>query len=161
RERHAARGRLEHFVLDHLAVVASEFDRDFALTGEGKIGCAVLVAISMTADDDRLRPAGDKARNVPADNWFAEDHTAKDVADGAIRGAPHFLEMIFFNTALIGGNGRALHADADFLDHFGGIDSYPILCLVAIFDAEIVIKKINIQIRVDQLVFDQFPDDAG
>src|SRR6185437_8413956 len=161
RERYAARRRLKHLVLNHLAILAGEFNRDFSFAGEREIGGAILIAISVTADDDWLRPAWHEARDVPADDGLAENHAAKDVANSPVRRAPHFLEVIFLDAALIGGNGCALHTHADFLDHLGGVDGDLILGLVAMFDTEIVIEKVDIEIRMYEFVFNQLPDDAS
>jgi hypothetical protein len=67
------------------AVFADELDRELALARELEVGCLVLVAEGVTADDDRLGPAGNEARHVLADDRLAEDDAAEDVADRAVR----------------------------------------------------------------------------
>ena len=114
----------------------------------------------MTTDDDRLGPAGNEARDVLADDGLAEDHAAEDVADGAVGRTPHLLEAEFFDTAFIGGDGGAFDADAVLFDRVGGIDGHLIVGRIAVFDAEVVILKIDVEVGVDQLVFDGLPDDA-
>ncbi len=84
-----APGELEHFVLDHRAAVAGEGHRQLARAGELEVGGAVLVAIGVAADDDRLGPARHQARHVLADDRLAEDGAAEDVADGAVGRLPH------------------------------------------------------------------------
>jgi hypothetical protein len=53
----------------------------------------VLVAVSVAADDDGLRPAGHHARDVLADDRLAEHGAAQNVADRAVRGWPHLLQF--------------------------------------------------------------------
>ena len=156
-----ARGRcLEHFVLDGLAVVAYELDGELALAGEAEVGGAVLVAIGVAADDDRLGPAGHQARHVFADDRFAEDDAAEDVADRAVGRAVHLLQIEFFDARLVGRDSRALDRDADLFGHLGRIDRDLVVGLVAIFDAEVVIEQLDIEIGVDQLLLDELPNDA-
>src|SRR5262249_44635961 len=114
-----------------------------------EIGSAILVAIRMTADDDRLRPAGHEPRHVLANDRLPEDDAAEDVADGTVRRPPHLLEAGFFHSRLVRGNGRALDADADPLDRLGGLHSDAILGLVAVLDAEVIIKKLDVEIGMD------------
>ena len=135
----AGAGRLEHFVLDDLAVFAGELDGQRALAGEAEVGGAVLVAEGVAADDDRLGPAGHQARHVLADDRLAEDHAAEDVADGAVGRLPHLLELELFDALLVGGDGGALDADAVLLDGVGGIDRDLVVGGVAVLDAEVVI----------------------
>ena len=69
-----------------ISVPSSPTNLIVSLPGPGKfeVGGAVLVAEGVAADDDRLGPARDKPRHVLADDRFAEDDAAKDVADRAI-----------------------------------------------------------------------------
>jgi hypothetical protein len=115
----------------------------------------------VTADDDRLGPARHQARHVLADDRLAEDHAAEDVADGAVGRAVHALEAEFLDAGLIRRDGGAFHADAVLLDGVGRIDGDLVVGLVALFDAEVVVLEVDVEIGVDQLVLDELPDDAG
>ena len=147
-------------MLDHLAVLADEFDREFALAGEFEISGAILIAESVTADDDGLRPARHQARHIRADDRLADDDAAEDVADRAIRRFPHLLEIEFLHPRFIGRDGGAFDADAMLLDRICGIDGDLVLGLVAVLDGKIVILEQNIEIGMDELGLDQLPDDA-
>ncbi|CDX59859.1 NADP-dependent isocitrate dehydrogenase (modular protein) [Mesorhizobium plurifarium] len=153
--------RVIDIVLDHLAVLADELDRQLALAGEAEVGGAILVAEGVTADDDRLGPARHQARHVLHDDRLAEDGAAEDVADGAVGRLPHLLQLEFLDARLVGGDGRAFHADAPFLDGVGRVDRHLVVGGVAVLDAEVVIFKLQVEIGVDQLVLDELPDDAG
>ena len=144
-----------------VAVVADEGQHQLALAGHLDVGRAVLVGIGMAADDDRLGPAGDEARHVLADDRFAEDDAAEDVADGAVRRAVHLVKVEFLHPRLVRRDGGAFDADADLLDRFGRFHRDPVAGLVALRNAEVVVEQFDVEIGMDQLVFDQLPDDAG
>jgi hypothetical protein len=46
-------------------------------------------------------------------------------------------------------------------DRVRGIDGDLIVGRVAVLDTEVVLVKIDVQVRVDQAVLDELPDDAG
>src|SRR5262249_45834493 len=52
-------------------------------------------------------------------------------------------------------------ADAVLLDRLGGIDRDLVVGLVALLHAKVVVEKIDVEIRMDQLVLDVVPDDPG
>ena len=157
----AAAGELEHLALDLGAVVADEGERQLALARHLEIGGAVLVAIGVAADDDRLGPARHQPRHVLADDRLAEDDAAQDVADGAVGRAVHVLEVEFLHPRFVRGDGGALDPDADLLDRFGGVDGDLVAGLVALLNAEVVIEQLDVEIGMDQLLLDELPDDAG
>jgi len=73
------------------AVLGRERHRQLARRGNEEIRGLVLVAVSVPAHHDRLRPGRHQAGNVLADDGLAEDGAAEDVANGAVGRAPHFL----------------------------------------------------------------------
>lgn len=160
-ECHAGARRVVNVMLDRLAVFADEFDRELALARELEIGRAVLVAEGVAADDDRLGPAGDQARHVLADDRLAEDDAAEDVADRAVRRLPHLLQLELLDATLVRRDRGAFYADAVLLDGVCGVDRHLVVSCITVFDAQVVIFEIEVEIRVDQLVLDELPDDAG
>ena len=141
--------------------LALEPDRELAGRRKLEVCGAILIAISMPTNHDWLRPAGNQSRHIAADDRLAKDDAAYDVSDGAVGRTPHLFEIEFLDAGLVRCNGRALDADAVFLDCLGGIDRDLVLGSVALFDAEVVIVEVDIQIGVDQLVFDELPHDPG
>ena len=156
-----APGNWKHLALDLLAVVADESEIELALAGHLVIGGAILVAIGVAADDDRLGPAGHQPRHVLADDRLAENDAAEDVADGAVRRAVHFVQVEFLHARFVRRDGGAFDRDADLLGRFGGVDGDLVAGLVALLDAEIEIHQVDVEIGVDQLVLDVLPDDPG
>src|SRR4249920_3994468 len=150
-----------HLMLDAGAVLAHEADGEFAFARHPEIAGAIDVAISMAADDDGLGPARHETRNVAADDRLAEDDPAKDVADGAVRRLPHFLEAELLHPGFVGGDGRAFDADAAVLDGVGGVDGDLIVGRFAVLDGKVEVAKLEIEIGPDQLVLDQLPNDPS
>ncbi|AFT99004.1 NADP-dependent isocitrate dehydrogenase [Nocardia brasiliensis ATCC 700358] len=158
----AVLGHLHDLVLDRLAaVLRREGHGDRARLIHLEIGGAVLVAERVAADDDRLGPAGHQARDVGDDDRGAEDGAAEDVADGAVGRAPHLLQAEFLDAGLVRRDGGAFDADAVALDRLGGIDGDLVVCLVPVLDAQVVVLEVHVEIRMDQLVLDELPDDPG
>ena len=159
---HAGALEVEVAELDRAAAVGrGEGHGHLAGAGDLHLDRAVDVAIGMAADDDRLRPVRHQARHVAADDRLAEDRAVEDVADRAVRAAPHLLQAEFGDARLIRGDGRAFHADAILLDGIGGIDGHLVVGLVAVLDAQVVVFQVHIQVGEDELLLDEPPDDAG
>ena len=115
----------------------------------------------MTANDDWLGPVWNQARNVRDDDRLAEDNSTEDVADGSIRGLPHFFETEFFNAGFIRSNGCALNANTVLQNGMSRIDGHLIICGITILNAQVVVLKIYIEIGQDQLLLNELPNNAG
>src|SRR5206468_3060984 len=100
-------------------------------------------------------------RHVGHDDRLAEDDPAEDVADRPVRGAPHLLEAELLDPGLVRRDGGALDADAVLLDRVGGVDGDLVVGLVALLDAQVVVLEVDVEVREDQLVLDELPDDPG
>ena len=115
----------------------------------------------MTADDDRLGPAGHQTRHVLANDRLPEHRPAEDVADGAVRRAPHLLQTELLDARLVRRDRRAFDADIVRLDRLGRIDGDLVVGLVTLLDGEIVVEGLEVQIGKDQAILDHLPDDPG
>lgn len=148
-------------MLDRCAAVLRRVgDHHLAGAGDLEVCGAVLVAECVTADDDRLGPARNESRNVGDDDRCAEDRAAENVADRSVRGTPHLLETEFLDTCLVRRDRGAFDADAVLLDRVRCVDGDLVVGLVAVLDTEVVVLEVHIEIRMDQLVFDELPDNA-
>ena len=150
------------YVLDGVGAVLGR-ERDGELSGAGhlEVRRLVLVAVGVTADDDRLGPAGHQPRDVADDDRLAEHDAAEDVADRAVGRDPHLLQAELLDPRLVGGDGRALDADAVPLDGVGGVDGHLVVGRVTVLDAQVVVVEVDVEVGVDQPVLDERPDDAG
>src|SRR5690606_33875699 len=135
-------------------------DRDGAGARNLEVLRLVLVTVGVTTDDDRLGPPGHQARHVGDDDRLAEDDAAEDVADRAVGALPHLLEPELLHPRLVRRDGRALDPDAVLLDGVGRVDRDLVVGLVALLDAQVVVLEVDVQVRVDQPLLDELPDDA-
>src|ERR1019366_10729789 len=93
RHRHAPAGKVIHVQFDRLtAVPGGGGEGQLARPGDHEVGRAILIAEGVTADDDRLGPAGNQAGDVRDDDRLAEDDPAEDVADRSVGRAIHLLQ---------------------------------------------------------------------
>src|SRR5581483_169346 len=161
RQRDAAAFVLIHLALDRGAAVGRrERHGQRPGAGDDEVGRAILVAEGVTADHDRLRPAGHEPRNVAADDRLAEDRAVEFVADRAVRRLPHLLQSELLDARLVRRDRRAFHADAVLLDRARRVERHPIVGRVPVLDPQIVVLQVDVEIRQDQLVLDELPDDA-
>ena len=69
--------------------------------------------------------------------------------------------MEFFDPLFIGRDRRALYPDAIFLDRVGRIDGDLVVGLVALFNRQIIVFQIDVEIGQNEPLADPLPDDAG
>jgi hypothetical protein len=81
--------------------------------------------------------------------------------DRPVGRAVHALEAELLDPGLVGGDRRALHADAVLLDRVGGVDRDLVVGRVAALDPEIEVLQVDLEVRKDQGVLDELPDDPG
>ena len=142
-------GEVKDFALDSLAIFAFPLHRQLAFAWDEEICCFILVTKGVTANNDWLCPTRHEARDVVTDDRFAENYTAKDVADGAIWRLPHFLKVEFFDALLIGCDGRAFDADIMFFNRFSCINCDLIIRCIAGLDRQIIVEQIDVEVWVD------------
>ncbi len=145
--------------IDVLAILAFEDEAQLAGAGDQRVLGAVLVTESVTADDDGIGPAGDEARNVVDHDRLTEDHAAENVTNRAVGADPHFLEVEFLDAGFVGGDGGAFYAHTVLLDRIGRVDRDLVIGFVALLDREVVILKVDVEIRQDQPLANPLPDD--
>jgi hypothetical protein len=72
---------------------------------------------------------------------------------------PRMLRIVPFG--LFRGDGGAFDADAGRLDGVRRVDRHLVVGRVAMLDRKVEILEFDVEIRVDELVADELPDDAG
>ena len=153
---------VENFELSGVrAILRGEGHCELAWHLGAEVGGPVLVTKSVPADDDGLGPAWHKFRDVLDNDGLSEDGAANDVSDGTVRGLPHLLETELGDTSLVRSDGSALDTDFASLDGVGGVNGDLIVGSVTVLDAEIKVLDVKVQVRVNQLFFDELPDDSG
>ena len=138
-QRHAISFEIEYFeCLWFAAAFGGEGHGQFAFSFDHGIGCAVLIAESMTANDDRRGPVGDQPRNIVDHDGFAENGAIENIADRAVRALPHLFQVEFFYPRFIRRDGGAFDADTILADGIGCIDGHLVIGLIAVFHAKVI-----------------------
>ena len=149
-----------HFHLDWLAAILWHICHCHgARTGHFKVGRFVLITVGMTPNNDRLVPVRHQFRNVLADNRLAKHDAIQNVANRAIWRLPHLLQVKFFNSGFVGGYRCAFHADPVFQDCVCRINRHLVSRCITALDAQVVVVDVDIEIRQDQPIFNELPDD--
>ncbi len=148
----AARPEIKHLDRLRFPVLGREHHLKRALAINHHILGPVLVPKRMAPDNNRLLPARHEARDAGDDDGLAEDGAAEDVADGAVGGQPHLLEVELLDARFVGGDGRAFDADGVLLDGFGGVDGDLVVGFVAVREAEVVVFEVDVEVAGGALV---------
>jgi hypothetical protein len=75
----------------------------------------------------------------------------QSISQGAVGRQPHLLELELLHTLLIWSDGRALDTNRVLLDSLGSIDGDLIVGLVTVWQAEIVVLEVDVEVWVDEL----------
>ena len=150
----------EDFSGDKLSVTGGrESELEFSRPRDLNILAFVLVAIGVSSDDKGQLPAWDESRDIFADDGFSEDGSVEDSPDSAVGGFPHFFQLELLNSLFVGSDGSALDSYFMFQDGVSGVDSDLVVGLVSVFDAQIVVLEVDVNVGQDEPVSDPLPDD--
>jgi hypothetical protein len=138
-----------------------ELDFQFAGSLQLEILASVLVTIRVSSADQRLGPARNKSGDVLADNRLSEHSSIENGPDGSVRGFPHLLELEFSYSFLVWGNCGTFHSDFVLKDGISCVHSHLIVGLVSVFNAQVIVLKVHIDVGKNQSVSDPLPDDTG
>jgi hypothetical protein len=151
-----------------LAALGCENHLERALAGNDAVLGAVLVAESVTADNDGLFPAGHETGNGGDDDGRTEDGSSSTdalvscflnacinfsqvVTDGAVGRQPHLLELELLDSLLIGCDGGTLDTNRVLLDCLGSIEGDLVVGLITVGQAKVVVLEVDVQVRVNKL----------
>ena len=134
-----------------------EYHFKSARTGNNMIFRPILIAKSMSTNNDGFLPTGHKSRDARNDNRFPEHRSAQIISDRAIRAEPHLFQVKLFHSRLIGRDRRTFNPDGILLNGSGGLQGDLIVGLVTVGEAEIIVLEIDVEVRVDELFFDELP----
>ena len=125
------------------------------------LGVLVDVAIGVARDGDWSLPGGHRRLDALDHDGRAEDRAVEQRADGTVGTLPHLLEPVLLHAGGVGGDGCALDGHAQTLGRLGGVHGDLVVGPVAVLEAEVVVLGLEVDVRADELVFDDLPDDAG
>ena len=155
---HPVAGEIVHLPAAGRPVLGSEGHRQRAPPSGHHVRRTVLVAESVTSDADRLRPARHQPRHVAADDRLAEDRAVQNVPDRPVGRLPHLPEAELLHAGLVGRDRGAFDPHVVLPDRLGRLDRHPVVRGVTVFDPEVIILNVDVQIGQNQLLLDEFPD---
>lgn len=115
----------------------------------------------MTADADGCGPVGYETRDVRNYDRFAENGSIKDVTDGTVGRFPHLFKAKFLNACFIGRDGGTFDSNAVLTDGVGSINGNLVIGFVTVFDSEVEIFDVQVEVRENKFFLDITPNDAG
>ena len=144
---------------DDRTVVGSKDQFSLARSGNPDLGVFVDITIGVTGHGDGLLPCTHIGIDAFYKDRGTENSAVQNGADGAVGALVHTLEVILFDPGLVGGDGGALDGNAVFLCRFGSVKGNLVICLISVGEAQIIILGLEIDIRQQELILDQLPDD--
>ena len=123
--------------------------------------CLVHIAVRMTGNGDGLLPGAHRGLNAFHHDRCTKNSAVQNGADRSIGALPHFLQIIFCHTGSVGGDGGTFNCNTVFFRCQRGIHRHLIVGLIAVLQTQIIILCFQINIRQQQLVLDDFPQDTG
>ena len=134
----------------------------FRLTGFLRMEFRILIdiAVSVTGNGDGFLPVAHAGLDSLHNNGGTENRAIQDSPDGAVGALVHLLQVIFLHTGVIWRNGGALHSHTVLLRRLGGVHRHLVVRLVAVFQSQIIILCIQINIWKKKLLFDHLPEDS-
>ncbi|OPZ14260.1 MAG: hypothetical protein BWZ06_01116 [Bacteroidetes bacterium ADurb.BinA261] len=114
----------------------------------------------MTPNNDWFCPTLHVARNIATNDWFAKNSSSHNITNSSIRRFPHLFEAKFLHPSFIGSDCSTFDPYIISFNGFGCFHGNLIVGGIAIFDTQIIIFDIEIEIWQDQLLFDKCPNDA-
>src|SRR6185503_3636261 len=115
----------------------------------------------MAANAYRGRPVWYQPRHICHHDRFAENGTVQNITDGAVRRFPHLFKVKFFYAFFVGCNGGALYSHAVLFYSIGRINGYLVISIITMFDPQVVVFDIQVQVWEYQLIFYKLPDNTG
>ena len=148
-----------------LSLLVSVFIREdqLRLSGTGDLHFHIFIdiAVGVTGDGDGLFPVSHAGLDPLYHNGRAEHGAVQDGADGPVGALPHLLQVIFRHAGGVGRDGGAFDGDAVFLRGFRGFHGHLIVRLIAVGKAQIIIFRVQLDERIQQLLLDHLPQNPG
>ena len=103
----------------------------------------------MTPNHDRLCPTRHQFGNVVTNDRLTEYHAIKNVPNGSVWRLPHLLQIELFDTGFIWRDGCTLDTNTVLQNGFCRINCDLIACCVTMLNTEVVILKVDVEVRKD------------
>ena len=141
-------------------IIGSEGHGQFSRTVNYDIGCTVLIAKSMTANNDWCCPLWNKSWYILYNNRLTKNCSIQNIPDSSVWRFVHFLQAKFNHTGFVRSDGSTFNANLILFYRIGCINSHLIIGCIAILNSKIIVFNVDIQKRQNQFFSDHFPDDT-
>ena len=124
------------------------------------LGSFIYISISMSCNCNWFLPVLYTWLNSFYNDWSAEHCSIKDRTDCSVRALPHFFQIILIHTCCIRSDCCTFYGNFVFLCCECGINCYLVICLVSVFQAEIIIFCLEINIWLKKIILDHLPENS-
>ena len=105
----------------------------------------------MSTYDDWFCPTWNTSWNVLDDDGLTENDTSNNVTDGSVGGLPHLLQIEFLDSSFVRSDGGTFNTNFAGFDGLCSVDGYLVISGITVFDAQVVVLDVEIQVREDEL----------
>ena len=161
---HKNTGALEikYFLIEYfLAVLVLKYELCLALAGNSELCALVDIAVSVTSYSDRLLPCSYVGENAGEDDGLSENGTVEHSTDSTVRALIHLVEVVLLYTLCVRCDSSALYTYVILFDCVCCILCDLVMCLVSLYEAEIVVLCLEINIGEKKIVLDHLPNNSG
>ena len=133
----------------------------FSRSRNDHFGIFVNISIGMSCKCNRLFPVCYTRLNAFYYDRSSKYGSVQHGTNGSVWAFIHFFQVIFLHTCSIWCNGCTFDSNFVFLCGIGCVYGYLVIGLISVFQTQIIIFCIQIDIWLQKFFFDYFPKDSG
>ena len=142
------------------AVFCSVYQFYFSRSGNLHLCIFIYISICMSCNSDWFFPVFYTWLNAFYNNRCTEYCSVKYCTDRSVRTLPHFFQIILFHTCRIRCDCCTFYCNFIFLGCISSIDCYLIICLISMFQTQIIIFCVQFNIWLQKIFFDHLPENS-
>ena len=105
----------------------------------------------MSTDDDWFCPTWNTSGNVFDDDWLTENDTPNYITESSVGRLPHLLQIEFLDSSFVRSDSSTFNTNFAGFDGFCGVDGYLVISRITVFDAQVVVLDVEVQVGEDEL----------
>lgn len=105
----------------------------------------------MSTDDDWFGPTWNTTWNVLDDDGLTENDTSNNVTESSVGGLPHLLQIEFLDSSFVRSDSSTFDTNFAGFDGRCSVDGYLVISSITVFDAQVVVLDVEVQVREDEL----------
>ena len=120
----------------------------------------IYISICMSCNSDWFFPVFYTWLNAFYNNRCTKYSSVKYCTDRSVRTPPHFFQIVLFHTCRIRCDCCTFYCNFIFLGCISSIDCYLIICLISMFQTQIIIFCVQFNIWLQKIFFDHLPENS-